>query len=122
MACLGGRGHPKDEADRPGVEASMELIRRKAVEILYVAKLDRLSRRGLEHVGTLLDEIDGSVDASSSSPTGWTHGSRPFARPSPCSPSRLAPRPMPQPGGYPNGMPTTDAMASGSGFGHSVTS
>ena len=48
----------KDEADRPGFEASMELIRRKAVEILYVAKLDRLSRRGLEHVGTLLDEID----------------------------------------------------------------
>jgi site-specific DNA recombinase len=48
----------KDEADRPEFEASMELIRRKAVEILYVAKLDRLSRRGLEHVGTLLDEID----------------------------------------------------------------
>ena len=48
----------KDEANRPGFEASMELIRRRAVEILYVARLDRFSRRGLEHVGALLDEID----------------------------------------------------------------
>jgi site-specific DNA recombinase len=48
----------KDEADRPGFEASMELVRRKAVEILYVEKLDRFSRRGLEYVGTVLDEID----------------------------------------------------------------
>jgi site-specific DNA recombinase len=48
----------KDEAGRPGFEASMELIRRKAVEILYVEKLDRFSRRGLDYVGTVLDEID----------------------------------------------------------------
>jgi site-specific DNA recombinase len=48
----------KNEAERPGFEASMNLIRRQAVQILYVARLDRFSRRGLQHVGALLDEID----------------------------------------------------------------
>jgi DNA invertase Pin-like site-specific DNA recombinase len=49
----------KGEADRPGFVAALALLRRREVEILYVAKLDRFSRRGLRHVGTLLDEIDG---------------------------------------------------------------
>jgi DNA invertase Pin-like site-specific DNA recombinase len=49
----------KGGAERPGFEASLQLLRRRAVEILYVAKLDRFSRRGLQHVEPLLDEIDG---------------------------------------------------------------
>jgi DNA invertase Pin-like site-specific DNA recombinase len=53
----------KDEADRPGFEASMELTRSKAVEILYVAKLDRLSRR----LGGR-----GSTDADGQTTNGWT--------------------------------------------------
>jgi site-specific DNA recombinase len=48
----------KDPAGRPGFEAALDLVRRQAVEILYVAKLDRFSRRGLHHVEALLDEID----------------------------------------------------------------
>lgn len=54
---LGTSGR-KDEAGRPGLEAALDLVRRQAAEILYVAKLDRFSRRGLHHVGALLDEVD----------------------------------------------------------------
>jgi site-specific DNA recombinase len=36
----------------------MDLIRRQAAQIVYVTRRDRLSRRGLRHVGALLDEID----------------------------------------------------------------
>ncbi|HSO53702.1 MAG TPA: recombinase family protein [Actinomycetes bacterium] len=36
----------KEEAERPGFEASMDLVRRQRVETLYVASLDRFSRRG----------------------------------------------------------------------------
>ena len=48
----------KGEAERPGFEAAIDLIRRQAVEIMYVARLDRFSRRGQHHVRALLDEID----------------------------------------------------------------
>lgn len=48
------------EAGRPGLEAALDLVRRQAAEILYVAKLHRFSRRGLHHVGALLDEVDGA--------------------------------------------------------------
>jgi site-specific DNA recombinase len=36
----------------------MDRIRRQVVQILYVARLDWFSRRGLLHVGALLDELD----------------------------------------------------------------
>jgi site-specific DNA recombinase len=48
----------KGEAERPGFEAAIDLIRRQAVEIMYVARLDRFSRRGQHDVRALLDEID----------------------------------------------------------------
>jgi DNA invertase Pin-like site-specific DNA recombinase len=48
----------KDDGDRPGFEASIDQLRRREAEILYVANLDRFSRRGPRHVETLLDEID----------------------------------------------------------------
>jgi DNA invertase Pin-like site-specific DNA recombinase len=54
LAVSGRRG----EIERPGFEACLELLRRQVVEILYVATLDRFSRRGLHHVTALLEEVD----------------------------------------------------------------
>ena len=48
----------KGEAERPGFEASMDLMRRQLAEIMYVASMDRFSRRGMQYMRTLLDEID----------------------------------------------------------------
>jgi site-specific DNA recombinase len=48
----------KDDGKRPGFEASIDQLRRQAAETLYVANVDRFSRRGLRHVEALLDEID----------------------------------------------------------------
>jgi site-specific DNA recombinase len=48
----------KDDGKRPGFEASIDRLRRQAAETLYVANVDRFSRRGPWHVEALLDEID----------------------------------------------------------------
>jgi site-specific DNA recombinase len=54
----------KDDGGRPGFEASIDQLRRQSAEILYVANVDRFSRRGSQQVRALLDEIrraDGHV-------------------------------------------------------------
>jgi DNA invertase Pin-like site-specific DNA recombinase len=48
----------KGEAERPGFEASLNLIRRQLAETMYVAGMDRFSRRGMHYVRALLDEVD----------------------------------------------------------------
>ena len=43
---------------RPGFEGAMQELLESSVGNLYVAKLDRLSRRGMGHVGSLLDNLE----------------------------------------------------------------
>jgi site-specific DNA recombinase len=43
---------------RRGLEAALRLLLTGKIKTLYVAKLDRLSRRGMGHVGLILDELE----------------------------------------------------------------
>ena len=74
----------------------MDLVRRQRVETLYVASLDRFSRRGPQHVGALLDEIDRAGGRVVFVWTASTPRRRPSGRPSQRSPIRLEPKQMPQ--------------------------
>ena len=47
----------EEDAKRPGFEAALGLLRGRKVETLYVAKLDRFSRRGAQHVREVLDGV-----------------------------------------------------------------
>ncbi|MET0834240.1 MAG: recombinase family protein, partial [Actinomycetota bacterium] len=46
--------------DRPrrGLDDALSLLLTRKVRTLYVAKLDRLTRRGMGHVGLILDELE----------------------------------------------------------------
>jgi site-specific DNA recombinase len=48
----------KANVKRPGYQAAIEDVLSQRARTLYVAKLDRLDRRGMGHVGTLLDRIE----------------------------------------------------------------
>ena len=46
--------------DRPrrGLDDALSLLLTRRIKTLYVAKLDRLTRRGMGHVGLILDELE----------------------------------------------------------------
>src|SRR4029450_10653387 len=46
--------------DRPrrGLDDALSLLLTRKIKTLYVAKLDRLTRRGMGHVGLILDELE----------------------------------------------------------------
>lgn len=48
----------EEDTKRPGFEAALELLLGGKVETLYVAKLDRFSRRGVQPVMALLDRVE----------------------------------------------------------------
>lgn len=48
----------EEDAKRPGFEAALGLLRGRKVETLYVATLDRFSRRGARHVYEVLDGLE----------------------------------------------------------------
>jgi site-specific DNA recombinase len=48
----------EEDAKRPGFEAALGLLRGRKVETLYVATLDRFSRRGARHVTEVLDRVE----------------------------------------------------------------
>ena len=48
------------DVERPAFDEAIEALFRGEFDTLIVWKLDRLSRRGMGHVGTLLDRLDGS--------------------------------------------------------------
>jgi site-specific DNA recombinase len=48
----------KPQVKRPGYQAATEDVLSQRAKTLYVAKLDRLDRRGMGHVGTLLDKVE----------------------------------------------------------------
>jgi site-specific DNA recombinase len=48
----------EEDAKRPGFEAALGLLRGRKVETLYVATLDRFSRRGVHHVNEVLDRVE----------------------------------------------------------------
>ncbi|HKF00296.1 MAG TPA: recombinase family protein [Actinomycetes bacterium] len=48
----------RKDRPRPGLDAALKVLLRGKIKTLYVAKLDRLSRRGMGHVGLILDELE----------------------------------------------------------------
>ena len=48
----------RGDRPRPGFEAAIKALLSGKIETLYVAKLDRLSRKGMGHVGLILDELE----------------------------------------------------------------
>jgi site-specific DNA recombinase len=48
----------RKERPRPDLDAALKLLLTGKIKTLYVAKLDRLSRRGMGHVGLILDELE----------------------------------------------------------------
>jgi site-specific DNA recombinase len=48
----------KTQVKRPGYQAATEDVLSQRAKTLYVAKLDRLDRRGMGHVGMLLDKVE----------------------------------------------------------------
>ena len=48
------------DVERPEFDEAIEALVRGEFDTLIVWKLDRLSRRGMGHIGTLLDRLDGS--------------------------------------------------------------
>lgn len=48
----------KPQVKRPGYQAATEDVLSQRAKTLYVAKLDRLERRGMGHLGTLLDKVE----------------------------------------------------------------
>ena len=48
------------DVERPDFDEAIEALVRGEFDTLIVWKLDRLTRRGIGHIGTLLDRLDGS--------------------------------------------------------------
>jgi site-specific DNA recombinase len=48
----------RKDRPRPGLDAALDALLTRKIKTLYVAKLDRLSRRGMGHVGLILDELE----------------------------------------------------------------
>jgi site-specific DNA recombinase len=48
----------RKDRPRPGLDAALNALLTGRIKTLYVAKLDRLSRRGMGHVGLILDELE----------------------------------------------------------------
>ena len=48
------------DVERPAFDEAVEALVRGEFDTLIVWKLDRLSRRGMGHIGTLLDRLDGT--------------------------------------------------------------
>ena len=48
----------RKDAERPGFDRAVKALLDGRIKTLYVAKLDRLSRRGTGHVGLLLDRLE----------------------------------------------------------------
>src|SRR6266545_4973635 len=48
----------RKDRPRPGLDAALHVLLTGKIKTLYVAKLDRLSRRGMGHVGLILDDLE----------------------------------------------------------------
>jgi site-specific DNA recombinase len=48
----------RKDVHRPGFEKAMSALLDRRIKTLYVAKLDRLTRKGMGHVGLILDELE----------------------------------------------------------------
>jgi site-specific DNA recombinase len=48
----------RKDRPRPGLDAALDTLLTGKIKTLYVAKLDRLSRRGMGHVGLILDDLE----------------------------------------------------------------
>jgi hypothetical protein len=101
--------------DRPrrGLDDALSLLFTRKVRTLYVAKLDRLTRRGMGHVGLILDELEKVGGRIVSSPTAWTPQGQVYGRSLPSSPSRPVPNPTAPPGAWGSGISTTGATECG---------
>src|SRR6266545_1632292 len=48
----------KEDVERPVLDLALKALLEGRIKTLYVNRLDRLSRRGMAHVGMILDELE----------------------------------------------------------------
>jgi site-specific DNA recombinase len=48
----------RKDVPRPGLDKALQALLDESIGTLYVAKLDRLTRRGMAHIGAILDDLE----------------------------------------------------------------